>query len=73
MKIPKKSIGGGAPKFYRLLTDLYENTEEIELPQEELMMVSSKDEPSTNTEASCKKEWVQAMEDEIASFERKNT
>ncbi|XP_052619617.1 uncharacterized protein LOC128125988 [Lactuca sativa] len=67
------STGGGAPKRYRLLTDLYENTEEIQLPPEELMLLSSDDEPASYSEACRKKEWIQAMNDEIASIEKKTT
>nr|GEU68731.1 putative reverse transcriptase domain-containing protein [Tanacetum cinerariifolium] len=48
------SMGGGAPKRYRLLTDLYQQTEEIEHP-EELMMIRSDEELVTYTEA-CKRE-----------------
>nr|GEW48717.1 hypothetical protein [Tanacetum cinerariifolium] len=44
------STGGGAPKRFRLLTDLYNQTEEIEL-LEELMMIQSNEEPVTYAEA----------------------
>lgn len=67
------STGGGAPKRYRLITDLLENTEEIKLPPEELLMVSNDEEPTRYTDASRKKEWVQAMNAEIASIEKNNT
>ena len=40
-----------------LLTYLYENTEEIQLPLEELMMVHNNEEPSSYVEASKKEEW----------------
>nr|GEV32939.1 hypothetical protein [Tanacetum cinerariifolium] len=43
--------GGGALKCYRLLTDPYQQTEEIKHP-EELMMIRSDEEPVTYTEAS---------------------
>ncbi|GKD97779.1 zinc finger, CCHC-type containing protein [Tanacetum coccineum] len=39
--IPVNPPGGGAPKRYRLLTDLYDETEEID----ELMMIRSDEEP----------------------------
>ncbi|XP_042756658.2 retrovirus-related Pol polyprotein from transposon TNT 1-94 [Lactuca sativa] len=67
------STGGGAPKRYRLLSDLYENTNEIELPPEELMLVSNEEEPASYDEARRKKEWVQAMNDEMASIEKNDT
>ncbi|KAI3518152.1 hypothetical protein L1887_06594 [Cichorium endivia] len=67
------STGGGAPKRYRLLENLYEDTEEIDLPPEELMMIRSNEEPSSYVEASKKKEWREAMNAELASIERNNT
>ncbi|XP_052619564.1 uncharacterized protein LOC128125952 [Lactuca sativa] len=48
------STGGGAPKRYQLLRDLYENTEENQIPTEELMMIRNNEEPASYTEA-CKK------------------
>ncbi|KAI3516558.1 hypothetical protein L1887_15477 [Cichorium endivia] len=67
------STGGGAPKRYRLLNDLYEYTDEVDLPAEELMMVSSDEEPSSYVVASRKKEWAQAMNAELASIEKNKT
>ncbi|GKB16092.1 zinc finger, CCHC-type containing protein [Tanacetum coccineum] len=66
------STGGGAPKRYRLLTDLYQQTDEIEHP-EELMMIRSDEEPVTYSEACKRGEWVKAMDSELASIERNNT
>lgn len=48
------STGGGAPKWYRLVSDLYEAIEQ-------LMMVQDIEEPSTYQEAKDKVEWVDAM------------
>lgn len=67
------STGGGAPKRYRLISELLENTYEIELPPEELMFMSNDEEPSRYVEAKQKEEWLQAMNDEIASIERNKT
>nr|GEU33305.1 hypothetical protein [Tanacetum cinerariifolium] len=66
------SIGGAAPKRFRLLTDLYNQTEEVEL-HKELMMIRSDEEPVTYAEASKRMEWVKAMDSELASIEKNNT
>ncbi|GJW14728.1 zinc finger, CCHC-type containing protein [Tanacetum coccineum] len=63
------STGGGAPKRYRLLTDLYDETEEID----ELMMIRNDEEPVSYTEASKKREWVEAMDAELSSIEKNKT
>lgn len=67
------STGGGAPKQYKMLIDLYENTEEINIPPEELMMIQNDEEPSSYIEASTKREWREAMNVKMASIERNNT
>nr|GEW57274.1 uncharacterized mitochondrial protein AtMg00810-like [Tanacetum cinerariifolium] len=54
---PQVDSRGGAPKRFYLLIDLYNQTEEIELP-EELMMIQSNEEPVTYAEASKRREWV---------------
>nr|GEX72333.1 hypothetical protein [Tanacetum cinerariifolium] len=66
------STGGGAPKCYRLLTDPYQQTEEIEHPKE-LMMIQSDEEPVTYTEASKRGKWVKSMDSKLASIKKKNT
>ncbi|XP_023731498.3 uncharacterized mitochondrial protein AtMg00810-like [Lactuca sativa] len=40
------------------------------MPPEEIMLMSSEEEPASYSEASRKKEWIQAMNDEIASIEK---
>lgn len=50
------STGGDSTRRYRLLTDLYENTDEIKLPPEELMLMCSEEEPPSYGEVSQKKE-----------------
>lgn len=67
------STGGGAPKSYRLLSDLYKNLEEIQIPTEELMMIRNDEEPTLYVEDSKKKEWIKAMNAELASIEKNNT
>nr|KAJ0194783.1 hypothetical protein LSAT_V11C700360190 [Lactuca sativa] len=67
------STGGGAPKRYRLLTDLYEATDEIHIPLEELQLIRNGEEPSSYVEAIKEKEWEQAMEAELASIEKNKT
>lgn len=66
------SIGGGAPKRFRLLSELYDETEEIET-DEELLMIRNDDEPTTYREASKRRVWIEAMNAEIASIERNKT
>lgn len=43
------------------------------MPPEELMMIQSNDEPTTYREASKKREWVEAMDAELASIEKNKT
>lgn len=52
---------------------MYENTEEIQLPPEELLFVQNDEEPVSYHEAKLKKEWVSAMKEEIVSIERNKT
>jgi hypothetical protein len=66
------SIGGGAPKRFRLLSELYDETEEIET-DEELLMIRNDDEPTTYREASKRRVWIEAMNAEITSIERNKT
>nr|GEZ86711.1 zinc finger, CCHC-type [Tanacetum cinerariifolium] len=66
------STSGGAPKRYRLLTNLDQQTEEIG-HHEELMMIRSDEEPVTYTEASKRGEWVKAMDSELAFIKKNNT
>nr|GFB21723.1 ribonuclease H-like domain, reverse transcriptase, RNA-dependent DNA polymerase [Tanacetum cinerariifolium] len=49
---------------YRTLTDIYENTEELLLAE---------DEPKNYKEASNDQKWIEAMKDELDSINRKNT
>lgn len=65
--------GHGAPKRYRLLTDMYQNTEEVHIPPQDLMMIHSNDERTLYREASKQREWVEAMDAELASIEKNNT
>lgn len=60
------SMGGGAPKRYQLLTDLYENTDR-------LLLIQNSEEPSSFIEASRQVEWIEAMKSELDSIERNKT
>lgn len=60
------STGGGAPKRYRLLSDLYANTEE-------LLLTRDNEEPMSYEEACKRKEWVEAMNVEITAIEKNET
>lgn len=68
----ESSSGDEAPPRYRLLADLYENTEEIHLPPEDLLLLCNNEEPTTYFEASKKIEWVQEMK-ELGSIEKNKT
>ncbi|KAI3522492.1 hypothetical protein L1887_00319 [Cichorium endivia] len=67
------STGGGAPKRFKLLDELYDQTEEIEIPPEELWMIQDVEEPSTYRQAKVKHEWVTAMKEELISIEKNDT
>lgn len=60
------STGDGAPKRYHMLTDLYEQTDE-------LLLIENSDEPSSYREACKKIEWVNAMKTEFVSIEKNKT
>ncbi|GJS54680.1 zinc finger, CCHC-type containing protein [Tanacetum coccineum] len=60
------STGGGAPKKYRLLSDIYANCEELHLAYDD-------EEPTSYEEASKSKQWVEAMRSEIAAIEKNKT
>nr|KAJ0208302.1 hypothetical protein LSAT_V11C500255750 [Lactuca sativa] len=64
--IASSSTGGGAPKRYRFLSNLYDQTEQ-------LMMVHDEEEPTSYTDAKKRKEWVNALKVELASIEKNNT
>lgn len=59
------------PKKFRLLSDVYNDTVEIELDED--MLFLSVEEPSSYSQASEEKEWRQAMQNEIDSIEKNNT
>lgn len=60
------STGGGAPKRYRTLAELYEECDE-------LLFMQDMDEPVNYSMASTKREWVQAMKSELEAIERNHT
>lgn len=55
------------PRNFRLIQEIYDDTNEVEL-QEELMLMGV-DEPINYQQASKKKEWVRAMEQELEAVE----
>ncbi|XP_074351811.1 uncharacterized protein LOC141690959 [Apium graveolens] len=59
------------PRRFRSLSDIYNNTEEIDTSDELLLM--GVDEPVNYTQASRKKEWRRAMEQELEAIERNET
>lgn len=68
------SEGSGSsstPKWYRLISDVYANTEEIELKVELLLLGVEK--PATYKHAVKEKPWEEAIKSEIDSIERNNT
>lgn len=68
---PELTDGSSEPKHYRSLEDIYDNTEEVEL-HDELLLVGV-DEPSCYNQASKNRHWNQAMKAEIDAIERNGT
>lgn len=64
------STDGGAQRF-RLLSDIYDVTEQVEI-EEELLLIGV-DEPVTYQEAVKEKAWRSAMKEEINAIERNDT
>lgn len=56
----------------RLLSDVYDETSEIELLDDELMMVTV-DEPTSYKQAAEENDWKKAMKAEIEAIEQNNT
>lgn len=59
------------PRNFRLLGDIYNEIEEIEVDEEMLML--SIEEPTTYVQAAKEKEWREVMESELISIEKKNS
>ncbi|GKC51363.1 hypothetical protein Tco_1074108 [Tanacetum coccineum] len=57
------TTGGGAPKRYRLLTDIYEECDE-------LLFMQDADEPTSYLTAAKDREWVKAMKVELDAIEK---
>lgn len=68
---PESTEASTEPRHFRLLSDIYNVTEEVELA-DELMFVGAV-EPTSYNEAVKVREWRKAMESEIAAIERNNT
>lgn len=60
------STGGGAPKRYRTLVELYKECEE-------LLFMQDAEEPTSYSMAAKKGEWVKAMKTELDAIERNRT
>ncbi|GJQ99116.1 zinc finger, CCHC-type containing protein [Tanacetum coccineum] len=60
------TTGGGAPKRFRLLTDLYEECDE-------LLFMQDADEPTSYLMAAKDREWVKAMNVELDAIEKNQT
>ena len=67
----ESSQGDSEPRRFRLLGDIYNETEETE-PGDELLLMGI-DEPVNYMQACKKKEWKNAMERELESIENNNT
>ncbi|KAI3772361.1 hypothetical protein L6452_03546 [Arctium lappa] len=67
------STGGGAPKRYRSLAELYEATETIYLEPDQLMFMQDEEEPTMYSVAAKDREWVKAMKTELDAIERNQT
>lgn len=60
------------PRKFRLLSDVYNDTEEVELPDDELLYAGI-DEPTGFSEAVKESEWKVAMQTEIDAIEKNQT
>lgn len=65
------SSGSPEHRKFRLLSNIYNETEEVELEEE--MLLLSIDEPVCYSQAATKKEWKSAMQQEIDSIEKNET
>lgn len=68
---PEISDTSSKPRKFRFLNDNYDETEEIEIDNE-LLMLSIK-EPSSYSQDAKEKEWRNAMKIELSSIEKNNT
>lgn len=59
------------PRRFRLLSEIYDETQEVEIEDE--LLLCGIDEPSDYEQAKGEKMWEQAMENEIEAIERNNT
>ncbi|KAL8090283.1 hypothetical protein AgCh_039668 [Apium graveolens] len=69
--VESSSSSSSAPAKFRSLFDIYNDTEEVELDDELLLM--GIDEPKNYTEAAKEYNWRHAMESEMNSIEKNNT
>lgn len=60
-----------APRQFRLLSEIYDETEDIEIKNELLLL--GVDEPLNYIQAAVEKEWEIAMKNEIEAIEKNNT
>lgn len=65
------SSSSSEPQNFRLLSDIYNETEELEAENE--MLLLGIDEPKNYIEAASEKAWEQAMNTEIEAIEKNNT
>lgn len=65
------SSSSDQPRNFRLLSDIYNETQKIKLEEELLLCVV--DEPESYEQAAHDESWVQAMESEIEAIEKNNT
>ncbi|KAL8089889.1 hypothetical protein AgCh_039374 [Apium graveolens] len=68
---PTLSDASSEPRKFRLLDDIYNETEEVEIDEEMLML--SVEEPTSYSQAAKEKEWRDAMKTELNSIEKNKT
>lgn len=68
--IPAISDASSEQRNFRLLNEIYDETEEIEIDEEMLML--SEEEPSSYSPDAKEKEWRDAMDTELNSIEKNN-
>lgn len=67
----RSTSSSSEPKKFRLLSEIYDETEEVETENELLLLGT--DEPNNYREAAAEQAWERAMENEIDAIERNNT
>lgn len=62
------------PQYFRNLTDIYQNTEDVDLPDSDIeALLVEAEEPTNYSDAARDPDWVKAMNNEIQSIKKNKT